>query len=364
MKKVAFIVQLPRRVSPGQRYRFEIWEPLLNQYNYSIDTFSFLDSKTYTVLYQKGHYIQKIAGVLRGILNRISFLFIAKRYDLIIMQREAAFIGPPVFEWILMRLLSIRVVYDFDDAIWIPNSSDGSKFIQWLKSFWKIKWLCKWSYVIIVGNNYLFDFAKKYNYNVVKIPTCVDTTFHHNRLKEHSQKDVITIGWTGSHSTMKYIDLIIPALEVISKQYKISLLIISNKTPQLNTSLHIEYVEWDEVNEVNALLNADIGIMPLYEDAWSKGKCGFKLLQYLALGIPAVASPVGVNTEIIQNGITGFIANDSQDWIRYIKLLIEDLELRKSMSINGTKFIIDNYSIAAWGDTYIKTVASASNTRR
>lgn len=364
MKRVAFIVQLPRRVSPGQRYRFEIWEPLLNQHNYTIDTFSFLDSNTYSVLYKKGYYIQKIIGVLKGIVNRIRFVFIAHRYDLLIMQREAAFIGPPIFEWILMRLLKLRVVYDFDDAIWIPNSSNGSKIIQWLKAFWKIKWICKWSHVIIVGNNYLYEFAKKHNHHVVIIPTCVDTTLHHNRIKEHTQKDIITIGWTGSHSTMKYIDMIVPALEAVSKKHAIELLIISNKAPQLNTSVPINYIEWSEQNEVNALLDADIGVMPLYDDAWSKGKCGFKLLQYLALGLPAVASPVGVNTEIIKNGETGFIAGDIQDWITYLTRLIEDLDLRKSMSIKGRQFIIENYSVAAWGSTYLNTIAAASNTRR
>ena len=154
MKRIAFIVQLPKNVAPGQRFRFEIWEPTLKGNKFQVDTFSFFDERTYRVLYEKGFVLKKILGVMSGFLRRFFLLFKLWKYDFIMLQREFAPIGPPFFEWITAKILRRRIIYDFDDAIWIPNTSAENKLAGLIKCFWKVKYICKWSYKVVGGNDY------------------------------------------------------------------------------------------------------------------------------------------------------------------------------------------------------------------
>src|SRR6266498_5267114 len=232
MKRIAFVVQLPKNVSPGQRFRFEIWEPLLEADKFQVDTFSFFNDNTYNILYKKGFILQKILGVIFGFLRRFSLLFKLRKYDFIMLQREFTPIGPPIFEWITAKILKQKIIYDFDDAIWIPAISSENILAGWLKCSWKIKYICRWSYKVVGGNDYLCAFAKKYNKNVIKIPTCVDTVGVYNKVKQHNSSH-LTIGWTGSHSTIKYLDGIIPAIHELQQELDFNFLVIADKCPPL-----------------------------------------------------------------------------------------------------------------------------------
>src|SRR5690606_20333757 len=154
----------------------------------------------------------KIYGVLKGFAKRFLLLFSIRRYDYILMQREAAPVGPPIFEWLYIKLLGCKVIYDFDDAIWLPNISDQNKAAKFFKFFGKIKKLCKWSRRVSAGNHFLCNYAMQFNNDVVYNPTCVDTENQHNILANHDVERV-TIVWTGSFSTLKYLRLVEKVLQ-------------------------------------------------------------------------------------------------------------------------------------------------------
>ena len=182
MRKILFIVQYPNGISPSQRFRLELYEKTLKENNIDFHIQSFIDHSTRKIIYQKGHALQKVFGVIKGFLRRFGGLIKIPNYDFIALYREAAPIGPPIFEWIYAKIFGKKIIFDFDDAIWVPQVSENNKLKKIFRCSWKIKYICRWSYKVSVGNMYLYDFAKRYNKNVVLNPTCVDTVYRHNIL--------------------------------------------------------------------------------------------------------------------------------------------------------------------------------------
>ncbi len=312
-----------------------------------------MDEATWNILYKGGSALQKALGITKGYLKRIkTVLFDVPRYDYVFVHREAAPLGPPVFEWVVSKLWGKKMIYDFDDAIWIPNTSSENKIASSLKCNWKVKYICKWSYKIAGGNEYLCNYASQYNKNTVLVPTCVDVETMHNKLKEHRDGKTV-VGWTGSQSTLFYLDMLVPILQKLQDELDFTFLVIANKNPALSLK-NFQFIEWNETSEIDDLLKMDIGLMPLQADAWSEGKCGFKLIQYLSLGIPAIASPVGVNKAIIQEGVNGFIASNNQEWEDHLRKLIADTQLRKNLGKNGRNKIVAEFSIQSQKENFIK----------
>ncbi|HVF80947.1 MAG TPA: glycosyltransferase [Flavisolibacter sp.] len=355
-KKILFLLPYPIRRAPSQRFRVEAFFPYLKEKGFTFKTHTFFDDSVWKILYQQGSVLQKGWGVTKGFVSRwVILLFEAWRYDFIFIHREAAPIGPPVFEWILAKLFRKRLIYDFDDAIWIPNTSNENKLANWFKAFWKVRHICKWAYKVVGGNDYLCSYAGNFNRNIVKIPTCVDINRHTNALKVSHQEKLI-VGWTGSHSTLSYLDAIVPVVEKLQQDFKFTFLVISNKAPELKLRDWV-FIRWSEKTEIEDLLKIDIGIMPLKNDEWSEGKCGFKIIQYLALGIPAVASPVGVNSKIIQDGLSGFLCNTEEEWVQVLKNLLTDACLRKQMGNEGRKKIVEEYSVQSQKEKFVHLFA-------
>lgn len=351
--KILFMVPYPVRHAPSQRFRVELFEPYLKEAGIHYDIAPFMDARTWHILYKQGSALQKAWGITKGYLKRLKTVLIdVHGYDYVFVHREGAPMGPPVFEWIVSRLWRKKMIFDFDDAIWIPNTSSENRLASMLKSFWKIKYLCKWSHTVVGGNEYLCNYAKQYNNNVVLIPTCVDMERMHNGVKEHKE-GTVTIGWTGSHSTLPYLDEIIDVLMYAEKELNTKFILIANKKPELPLT-NWEFINWNETTEIADLLKIDIGVMPLKDDNWSEGKCGFKLIQYLSLGIPAVASPVGVNKVIVDQGVNGYLCRTPDDWKLAIKKLVTDIELRKKAGAAGRYKMQNEYSIAANKDKFIK----------
>jgi glycosyltransferase involved in cell wall biosynthesis len=263
----------------------------------------------------------------------------------VFIHREASPLGPPIFEWILTKVWRKKVVFDFDDAIWIPNTSQENKLAASLKAFWKIPKICKWVDTVAGGNDYLCNFAREQGAkNVLYLPTVVNTTNKYNQIKQHEEKAQVAIGWTGSHSTLKYLDALIPVLQQVESETNAQFIVIADKKPDLPLK-NLVFVPWNEQTEIEDLLKIDIGLMPLTSDQWSEGKCGFKLIQYLSVGIPAIASPVGVNTRIIEEGKNGYICTNNKEWASAIKSLIADATARQKMGVYGREKMVKEYSI-------------------
>ena len=338
-KKIYILSPYPHGTAPSQRFRYE-------QY---IEQFK---NKGWNVLYKNGLMFQKIIIMMTGFLRRFRLLFKIKKSDYIFVHREMAHFGPPVFEFLTAKLLRVKYIYDFDDAIWIPNYSESNANFQWIKCFWKVKYSIKWASTVTVGNQYLADYAKKYNPNVIVIPTTIDMENHHNETIDY-QNEKICVGWTGSHSTMHYLNAIVDVIKKLETEFNFSFVIISDKKPDFETK-SLKFIKWNKETEIKDLSTFSIGIMPLVEDQWSKGKCGFKALQYMSLGIPSVLSPVGVNLDIIKNGENGFLATTNEDFYRYLKQLIENQETRKRIGLEGKATVKARYSVEANLSKYLQ----------
>jgi glycosyltransferase involved in cell wall biosynthesis len=349
--KILFIVPYPTDKAPSQRFRFEQYYELLNEKGIDYDIKPFLSNEIWDILYLPGRFLKKAFGILGGLFKRFFLLFKLKQYDYIFIHREATPIGPSFFEYFASRWLKKKIIYDFDDAIWIPNFSEANSFFSFLKGYGNVHKICSYAYKISCGNEYLCDYAKQFNKNVVYNPTTIDTNNYHNRVKDQSGEEFV-IGWTGSHSTIRYIGEIVPVLSKLENKYTFTFRVISDFKPEFELN-SLEYVKWKKESEIEDLLGFNIGIMPLVNDKWANGKCGFKALQYMSLGIPALVSPVGVNSRIVDHGLNGFICDTPEEWETSIETLLKNRETLGEMSKQTRKKIINHYSVKSNSDNFI-----------
>jgi glycosyltransferase involved in cell wall biosynthesis len=350
--KVLLLLPYPLHTAPSQRFRIEAYFPLMQQHGIVIKAQPFFNEKAWSRLYKPGYFISKSLDVGKGFIKRLwAVIFLVHKYDFVLVHREASPIGPPIFEWIVTKIWRKKLVFDFDDAIWIPAISEQNKIANSIKCFWKTKWICKWAYKVTAGNNYLANYASQFNANVTILPTVVDTQNRYRTLVNQSIHKP-AIGWTGSHSTMKYLDLIIPVLKQLEKEKEFDFYVISNKEPEFQLQ-SLKFIKWTEETEIEDLSKINIGLMPLESDRWSEGKCGFKIIQYLALGIPALATPVGVNKNIIDDHINGFLCYDQESWYNSISLLLEEEHIRNQMGKKGREKIAREFSIQANADLFL-----------
>lgn len=210
--------------------------------------------------------------------------------------------------------------------------------------------------MVSCGNAFLCAYAQQFNKNVVLNPTTIDTQNLHNRELYHPQlHDLITIGWTGTHSTLKYLEFLQPVIQALEAKFPntFRFVVIANKKPELSIA-SLEFIRWNKETEISDLLRFDIGVMPLTDDIWAKGKCGFKALQYMALGIPSVISPVGVNTEIIEHGKNGLLASSPQKWIAALEQLITNKKLRDELGKKGREKVVTEFSVQSNSQNFLK----------
>ena len=340
---IHFWVPYPIGVAPSQRFRVELFLANLEKEGFSFRLLTFLDKKAWDILYKPNNRILKALGTVKGFFRRINHLFQSTKADYIFIHREATPLGPPVFEWLLAKIFRKKIIHEYDDAIWLPGGEEISFSKKWLKATWKIKYIIKWSHKVVAGNNFLCEYARQYNSSVFLIPTVVDTEHGHYKQRNQKEGKKIVVGWTGTHTTLHNLEVIDGIIPELKKEIDFDFLIISNKRPEWN--FDFIYKQWELETEQEDLLKMHIGIMPLKEGPWFEGKCGFKLIQYLACGIPTIASPVGVNSKIVHHNENGFIAADKKEWAKYLKDLINDPELRSKMGEKGRNHIVDEYSL-------------------
>ena len=350
MANILFLIPYPVGRAPSQRFRFEQYFAALDAAGHRYRLAPFLSMQTWTILYQPGHTIAKVLGILAGFIRRLGLLFAAPAYDFVFIHREAAPIGPPVLEWLLAKLLRKKIIYDYDDAIWLQDPAGEHTFISRLKWPQKIGSICRWAYKVSCGNEYLAEYARQFNGRVIVNPTTLDTNLLHNKVRNqyHSTTSPLVIGWTGTHTTLRHLDLVWPVLERLEQEgYKFEFRVISNQPPEYVGLNSLVSVPWRKDTEITDLLTFHIGLMPLVDDPWARGKCAFKALQYMALGIPALVSPVGMNTEVVQDGNNGFVCAENEEWYQAIRRLLSDEALRSQLGIAARRTIVERYSVAS-----------------
>ncbi len=343
--RILIVCPYPFDTAPSQRFRFEQYLDILKDNNFTFEQHSFIDNATWKILYKSGHQFAKIKGIVLGFVRRFLLLFSLSKFDYVLLHREASPIGPPIFEWIIAKIFRKKIIYDFDDAIWLANTSEQNKIVAGIKWHQKVDIISKWAYKISAGNTYLCNYARQFNSNVVLNPTTIDTDNGHNRFANQDVNKVI-IGWTGTHSTVQYLRPLVPVLEKLAIKYQFTVKVISNQAPDFEIP-NLEFLPWNKTSEIDDLATFNIGVMPLTDDKWAQGKCGFKALQYMSLGIPAVISPVGVNNEIVTDGVNGFLCNSENEWFVALETLLINAEKRKEMGLKARERILEKYAVSA-----------------
>lgn len=351
-KRILFIVQHRWDRSPGQRYRCEQYIPYLQQAGFECVYSPILATEQEDKdFYSPGNYIRKFILFLLGAYRRLKDVIRAGQFPVIYIYREAFMTGTTVFEKLLKRS-GAKVVYDFDDAIWNHDVSRANKTLGWLKRPEKTNDIIALSHLVIVGNQYLAQHSKQFNPNVVVVPSTIDLNYYRVPGKKENEK--VVIGWSGSLTTIEHFKPAIPVLKRIKERYgsKVEFRVFGAED-YTNEELNIKGILWTPRNEVEQIAAFDIGIMYLPDNEWTRGKCGMKGLQYMALEVATVMSAVGVNNDIVQQGVNGFLAATEDEWFEKLSLLVESKELRTTLGKAGRKTIEEKYSCQALHATYV-----------
>jgi glycosyltransferase involved in cell wall biosynthesis len=345
--RILFLVPYPPGRAPSQRFRFEQYLNLLTAAGHQYHLAPFISVATWDILYKPGQAAAKAMGILGGFLRRTKLLFSVPKYDFVFVHREAAPVGPPVFEWLIAKVLGKKIIYDFDDAIWLANTSEANKIAAGVKWHHKVADICRWAYKNSCGNAYLANYARQFNPRAVVNPTTIDTVHLHNQVRDQAAPGRLVIGWTGTHSTLKYLDQVVPVLARLEEEgMDFEFRVISNQPPNLPLR-SLVFLPWRKDTEIADLLGFHVGLMPLEDDPWAKGKCAFKALQYMALGVPPLVSPVGMNTEVVQHGQNGFVCATPAEWEASLRQLLQDASLRQQLGAAARTTIEQRYSVQA-----------------
>lgn len=347
------ILQLTRysRTGASSRLRSLQYVDILNKHGIIIDTQPLFDDTYLTELYS--HKTRNVLHIIKCYISRLLLLTRAWNYDAIWIEKEIFPYLPALAERCLAWTGKSYIV-DYDDAIF--HNYDLSK--KWLIRKLlgkKIDIVMRKATLVLAGNSYLAERAKAAGAKHVEIiPTVVDHLRYSSKTSSTPVK--LTIGWIGSPSTQKYVLEIHQALADVCKQYNAQVMLVG-ATPQIASELpdiDIKVLPWSEESEATLISQMDIGIMPLTDNPWEKGKCGYKLIQYMACGLPVVASPVGVNTTIVKLGENGFLAAHNEQWGNAIGQLLRDAGLRKQMGDAGRQQVENIYSLHAQAPRLVK----------
>ncbi|MCZ6807879.1 MAG: glycosyltransferase family 4 protein [Deltaproteobacteria bacterium] len=358
MSRVLFVASHRKDRAPGQRFRFEQYMAYLGANGFESKLSYLVSERDDAILYKPGHYLDKVGFTLRSRRIRAQDARRLDDFDIIFVQREALMTRSTSFERRAAKSRA-KLIFDFDDSIWLSNVSEANRFFRWMKNPEKTPTLIELADVVFAGNRYLADYATRFNTNVEIVPTTIDTDEYRCVARPSGGeaargREAVCIGWSGSITTIQHFELAIPFLRAIKHKYghRVGFKVIGDENYR-NEELGIVGQAWSRASEVRELCAIDIGIMPLPDDEWARGKCGLKGLQYMALGIPTVMSPVGVNSEIVDDGRNGFLALDREGWVEKISRLIEDAELRKALGVEARRTVVERYSVLSQRDDYL-----------
>jgi len=346
---------------PSSRYRFYNYQQCFKEIDIDL-IIKPLFGKAY---FSTKNKFAKIAIVFLAYLQRLywilSLLVYKKKYDLVLIEYELFPFCPAWFEYILTKR-GIKYIVDYDDAIFHKYDMHQNGMIRLLLRN-KIGQVMEIAQTVIVCNAYLEKYASQFNAKILKLPTVVllDRYIEASQLYEEQKTKPYTIGWIGSKSTSVYIVEILPAIKKFVERHpdtRIDLVgfDINLLSKEQIREHHLNIIPWKEEDEISNILGFDVGIMPLHDDPWSRGKCGFKLVQYMSCGKPVVASPVGINVELVTEG-SGFLAVSEDEWFKAFEYLYHNRDFRESMGKTNLLKIQKEYNHAANCQLYVQLVS-------
>lgn len=341
--RVLALVPYPLGIAPGQRYRWEQWAPYLREQGVDITFAPFASPALHAALHRRGRYAAKAAGIVRGLARRWKDAWAAGAHDVVVVYREASLFGPAVWERLAHRRQP-RLVYDFDDAVYLTYVSPTNRSLSYLKFPGKTATLCRLSSAVSAGSARLADYARRYNSRVEVVPSTVSLREYH--VRPASQPALPVVGWMGSHSSAQYLSLVGGALRRLHQRRPFRFLVVGAEGIEV-PGVPTECRPWSAAREVEDLWEMDVGIMPQPDDAWAQGKCAMKAIQYMGVGLPAVASPVGAATEVIEPEVNGLLASSEEEWVDGLERLLGDAVLRARLGAEGRRTVEERYSAEA-----------------
>jgi glycosyltransferase involved in cell wall biosynthesis len=330
--------------APGQRYRVEQWAPYLAEAGVELEFVPFASDTLAEVLYRPGLMRAKAALMLRGLLRRMREAWSARGFDAVLVHREAALVGPAWAERVA-KARQARLVYDFDDAVWVPYVSPTNRYFSYLKFPGKTRTICRLASLVLAGNEHLAEWARQYSPNVHVVPSTVSLRDYPVR-PSGGGTEAPVVGWTGSHSSIEYLRAIGGALRRLRQRRPFRLVVIGVAECTI-AGVDVECRPWNPATEARDLWDFDVGIMPLPDEAWARGKCGMKAIQYMAVGVPAVVSPVGANRTIVRDGVSGFHATTEDEWVEALDRALGDAELRRCLGAAARESVVAKFSAEA-----------------
>lgn len=329
----------------GCRFRIAHYIPYLNANGFVVDLSPLFTTEFFRMVYRPGHFPRKAATFAALVLRRLWTLRTVNAYDVIFIYREIFPVGPAVIESLLALPGCPPIVFDFDDAIFLPSVSEANRLIVTFKMPGKVATIIRRSAEVVVGNGYLADYARRFNRNVTVIPTSVNTDSFTPAVTKPRDPRGVVVGWIGSPTTADYIRSLSGVLRRLADDHDFVLRISGSGSPVEMPGVTVDNLPWALDQEIELFRTCDIGVYPLADDEWSKGKCGFKAIEFMACGVPVVAAAVGVNREIINDGENGFLASTDEEWKDKLSRLMTDPALRARLGDAGRRTIEARYSL-------------------
>jgi len=333
-RRLLVLASKPEGMSPSQRYRFEQWAPhLASEHGITLELAPFESGELASLLYERGHVPEKAVLTLRDFFRRSAIVRQARDYDAIVIHREAALIGPAIYERLIART-GKPIIYDFDDAIWSLEQPWVNGIFSRLHFPGKTSTICRLASAVTTGNAFLATYAGQRNTNVSIVPSSIELAQYPIVPEPYDERFIV--GWTGSNSTLAYFEHARPSLERLATLVPLTVKIICSKPPERPIAgAETRFVPWSADGEAQDVGDCHVGIMPLPDTEMSRGKGGMKALQYMATGRPVVVSPVGANVDIVRSGSNGFLAETLDEWVDTLARLARDPALRKSLGSNA-----------------------------
>jgi len=354
-KKRLLLLPITGPQGAASRYRVYAMLPYLEKAGFEVTVRPAVSDRVYRRRVQRPGPVSKMLWLLQRAWRRLAAVFEIRRYDLVLLQRETLPLLWPGID-LLLCSLARKIVFDFDDAIYAQPGGHS----PWWADRRRIDRILRRCDAVVVANAMLADYARQHNTRVQQIPTAIDLA-KYEQVSPPPRGRVPRIGWVGSPFTVFYLQMLFPVFAKLAKKYEFEVVCIGAEVAA-PADFSLVCQPWRLESEVQDIKAFDIGVMPLTDDAWSRGKSGLKLLQYLAAGVAAVASPVGVNAEIIEHGKNGLLARTPEEWEACLGTLLEQPQQREALARQGLETVRAHYALEGAAEKLMALLQRVTNT--
>ena len=354
MRSVMVVSPYPKDMAPSQRLKYEQYFDYLTAQGYEFEIRPFVSTKFSKIVHKKGFYFGKIWFLILAYFGRIRDLWNIRKYDIVYIHLWVTPIGPPLFEFLFCAFAK-KVIYDIDDLIFLKGTkSAANSIVNFIKGRRKPVYLMKKANHVITCTPYLDAFVKKYNQKTTDISSTVNTDDYVPKNNYDFAGGQMIIGWSGSHSTSKYVYLLKDVFwELKNSGINYKLLVMGDDSFHL-PGIPFEAIPWSKEKEIEVIRSFDIGLYPLPDIQWILGKSSLKAIQYMSVGVPTIASALGTTSRVIDHGVNGFLVKNNREWVETIINLYNDKQLRSSIGRKAVEKIENYYSVNANKDTYLR----------